>query len=133
MEDILIRGGRVIDPATGVDRHADVLLRSGVVSTVGADLSADGARVLDAHGCIVAPGVIDLHAHLREPGFEQKGTIATETRAALQSGFTTVCAMANTNPAPDSGPVVEALCGVSQATPGFASCPSVASRAVARS
>ncbi len=60
-------------------------------------------------GCVVAPGFVDLHTHLREPGFEQKGTIATETLAALRGGFTTVCAMPNTSPAPDSAPVLEAL------------------------
>jgi dihydroorotase len=106
---ILIRGGRVIDPANGLDRMADVLVREGVVVEIGEALPVTGARVIDAGGCIVAPGFIDLHAHLREPGFEQKGTIATETAAALRSGFTTVCAMPNTKPAPDSGPVVESL------------------------
>jgi dihydroorotase len=109
METILIRGGRVLDPANGVDHVADVLVRNGVVAGVGEGLTSDGARVIDASGCIVTPGFVDLHAHLREPGFEQKGTIATETRAALESGFTTICAMPNTNPAPDSGPVVESL------------------------
>ncbi|MBI2765239.1 MAG: dihydroorotase [Chloroflexi bacterium] len=106
---LLIAGGRVIDPANGVDGKLDVLIEGGAVAAVGAALSAPGARRVDAHGCIVTPGFIDLHAHLREPGFEQKGTIATETLAALRGGFTTVCAMPNTMPAPDSAPVVAAL------------------------
>ncbi|HEX6032275.1 MAG TPA: dihydroorotase, partial [Tepidiformaceae bacterium] len=107
--DILLRGGRIIDPASGIDRHADLLLRDGVVASLGEALDADGARVVDARGCLVTPGFVDLHAHLREPGYEQKGTIVTETRAALLGGFTTICAMPNTIPAPDSGPVVESL------------------------
>ncbi len=106
---LLIRGGRVIDPAASIDDVLDVLIRNGVVEQVGRELRADGAREIDAGGCVVTPGFVDLHTHLREPGFEQKGTIATETLAALRGGFTTVCAMANTNPAPDSAPVVEAL------------------------
>ncbi len=109
MMDILIRGGRAIDPLNNVDRVADVLLRGGVVAEIGQVLAAGGAEVVEARGCIVAPGFVDLHAHLREPGFEQKGTIATETLAALRGGFTTICAMPNTSPAPDSGPVVESL------------------------
>jgi dihydroorotase len=106
---LLVRGGRVIDPASGVDALLDVLIAEGRVAAVGRELGAPGARVVDASGCLVTPGFVDLHAHLREPGFEQKGTIATETRAALLGGFTTVCAMPNTLPAPDSAPVVEAL------------------------
>jgi dihydroorotase len=106
---ILIRGGRVIDPASGLDAELDVLLQDGRIAAVRAGIDAPDARVLDARGCVVAPGFVDLHAHLREPGFEQKGTIATETRAALRGGFTTVCAMPNTLPAPDSAPVVQAL------------------------
>lgn len=109
MSDIVIRGGRVIDPAAGIHDTLDVLVRGGKVAGVGRNLPAEGARELDAKGCIVAPGFVDLHAHLREPGFEQKGTIATETLAALYGGFTTVCAMPNTVPAPDSGPVLAAL------------------------
>jgi dihydroorotase len=109
MTALLIRGGRVIDTATGRDQVADVLIRDGVVARIGAALDAPGARIIEASGCIVSPGFVDLHAHLREPGFEQKGTIATETRAALLGGFTTVCAMPNTNPAPDSATAVEAL------------------------
>ena len=108
-EPLLIRGGRVVDPESGFDGEADVLVRDGLVSEIGAGLSGDGVRVIDARGCIVAPGFVDLHTHLREPGFEQKGTIATETAAALRGGFTTICAMPNTEPAPDSATTVEAL------------------------
>lgn len=106
---ILFRGGRVIDPAADLNRHADVLVADGVIARIGSSLEAEGARVIDVADCIIAPGFVDIHTHLREPGFEQKGTIATETLAALRGGFTTVCAMPNTSPAPDSGPVVEAI------------------------
>ena len=109
MSTLLIRGGRLIDPASGLDEQGDVLIEDGFVSATGGSLSVDGAEVVDAAGCTVTPGFIDLHAHLREPGFEQKGTIATETEAALQGGFTTVCAMPNTEPAPDSALAVEGL------------------------
>lgn len=105
----LIRNGRVIDPAAGLDAVLDVLVADGVIRTIGKDVPAEDVRVVNAKGCIVAPGFIDLHTHLREPGFEQKGTIATETLAALRGGFTSVCAMPNTIPAPDSAPTIEAL------------------------
>lgn len=108
-ERLLIRGGRVIDPSAGLDRVTDVLLEGGVVAQVADGIDAGSARVIDAAGCIVTAGFVDLHAHLREPGFEQKGTIATETRAALQGGFTTICAMPNTVPPPDSASEVESL------------------------
>ncbi|MCY3647538.1 MAG: dihydroorotase [Chloroflexi bacterium] len=107
MSVVLIRGGRLIDPATGRDEQGDVLIENGHIRAAGGSIAADGAEVVDAAGCIVTPGFIDLHAHLREPGFEQKGTLATETEAALRGGFTTVCAMPNTNPAPDSAPAVD--------------------------
>jgi len=107
-EPLLLRGGRVIDPASGVDAVVDILVSDGGVARIGTNLEAQ-ARVIDVRGRVVAPGFVDLHTHLREPGFEQKGTIATETLAALRGGFTTVCAMPNTNPAPDSAPVLEAL------------------------
>jgi dihydroorotase len=108
-ERIVIRGGRVMDPANGVDRVADLVIKDGRLSGIIEADDVAGARVVDATGCIVAPGFVDLHAHLREPGFEHKGTIATETSAALRGGFTTVCAMPNTDPPPDTLPVVEAL------------------------
>jgi dihydroorotase len=106
---IVIRGGRVLDPGAGLDATLDVLVTDGRVACIEAGIDPGGARVIDAAECLVTPGFVDLHTHLREPGFEQKGTVATETLAALRGGFTTVCAMPNTNPAPDSAPVVEAI------------------------
>lgn len=106
---ILFRGARVIDPSADLDRQADVLVADGMVARIGNGLEAGGARVIEVAGCIIVPGLVDIHTHLREPGFEQKGTIATETLAALRGGFTTVCTMPNTSPAPDSAPVVEAI------------------------
>jgi dihydroorotase len=109
MSDLLIRGGRVLSPADGLDATLDILVRDGKVARVGTALDGGPVPIFEAGGLLVTAGFVDLHAHLREPGFEQKGTIATETEAALRGGFTTVCAMPNTDPAPDSAPVVEAL------------------------
>ena len=105
---VLIAGGRVIDPSQGIDGTADVLLEDGIVRAVGRNLPAsEGAIVLEANGRIVCPGFVDLHCHLREPGLEYKETIATGTRAAARGGFTTVCAMPNTNPPLDSRAAIE--------------------------
>jgi dihydroorotase len=99
---ILLRGGRVIDPASGIDAVTDVLLDEGIVKGVGQDLGTpDDADVRDVSGLIVCPGLIDLHVHLREPGGEHKETIRTGARAAAAGGFTTVCAMPNTDPPVD--------------------------------
>jgi dihydroorotase len=102
---ILIRNGRVIDPAAGFDGAADVRIDDGRIEAVGADLSAAGAEVYDAAGMIVAPGFIDLHVHLREPGFEHAETIESGSRAAAAGGFTSICAMPNTKPVNDSATV----------------------------
>ncbi len=104
---IVIRGGRVVDPASGLDRRADMVVVDGRIEAIGE--GGEGGGVVEARGCVVAPALVDLHAHLREPGFEHKGTIATETAAAARGGFGTVCAMPNTNPAVDSGAVVAAV------------------------
>lgn len=96
---LLIRGGRVIDPSQGIDRIADVLVRNAVVEAIDNNLGTpDGAAVIDATGLIVSPGLIDVHVHLREPGHEHKETIATGVKAAVAGGFTSVCAMPNTDP-----------------------------------
>ena len=101
---LLITGGRVVDPSSGIDRDMDVLLRDGHVAELAAPgaLQASPKETLDAKGCIVAPGFIDLHVHLREPGQSQKETIATGTACAAAGGFTSVCAMPNTIPVNDS-------------------------------
>src|SRR5512140_2386179 len=102
---VLITGGRVIDPSRGIDQFLDVLLRYGVVAAVDERIAPPkGAEVVDASGLVVAPGFVDLHAHLREPGHEYKETIASGTAAAAAGGFTTVCAMANTDPVTDDAP-----------------------------
>lgn len=99
---LLVKAGRVIDPANGLDEVADVLVADGVVAAVGRDLAAGEAQVLDASGKVVCPGFIDLHVHLREPGLEYKEDIRTGTRAAALGGFTTVCCMPNTRPVVDN-------------------------------
>jgi dihydroorotase len=102
-DDLLIRGGRLVD--AGGERVADVRVRDGMVAEVGEDLDRS-ERVLDAEGCVVAPGLVDLHAHLREPGDEEAETIETGARAAALGGFTAVVAMPNTDPPLDEPAVV---------------------------
>jgi dihydroorotase len=99
----LLSGGRVVDPAGKLDRVVDVLLVEGQVARVGAGLEApEGALVEACDGLLVLPGLIDVHVHLREPGFEHKETIATGSAAAVAGGFTSICAMPNTDPVIDS-------------------------------
>jgi dihydroorotase len=105
---LLIINGRVIDPASSFDKQADVAIADGIVAAVGPSLDRSHAdRVIDAEGCIVCPGLIDPHVHLREPGGEEAETIATGTAAAVAGGFTTVCCMPNTTPALDDDAMVE--------------------------
>ena len=109
MSELVITGGRVLDPASGTDRVADVHVRDGVIVAVGGDLARDlsGVETLDATGCWVTPGLIDLHTHLREPGGEGAEDIATGSAAAAAGGYTAVSPMANTDPVGDTAVVIE--------------------------
>jgi len=99
---LLIRGGHIIDPSQGVDQVGDLLIAEGKIVQIGGTAILSKAQNLDAKGLVVCPGFIDLHCHLREPGFEDKETIATGTKAAAIGGFATVCCMANTEPPLDA-------------------------------
>jgi dihydroorotase len=105
---VLIKNGRVIDPKTSRDEVCDVLVNGAIIERVGGDVTGSGAnRTIDATGLIVAPGLVDVHAHLREPGYEWKETIKTGTMAAARGGFTSVVCMANTDPVNDNKSVTE--------------------------
>jgi dihydroorotase len=104
--DLLFRGARVVDPASGQDGVADVLVRRGIVAGLGGDIDAGSAEVLDCDGLVLAPGLVDMHTHLREPGAEHKETVETGTRAAAAGGFTAVAPMANTDPVADDASVI---------------------------
>src|SRR3954470_11516893 len=99
---IVIRNGRVIDPSSNTDRVADVLIVDGRIAGVAPNLSSPKAEIFDATGMIVAPGFIDMHVHLREPGFEHAENIESGSRAAAAGGFTSICCMPNTKPVNDS-------------------------------
>jgi len=107
--NVLIKNGQVIDPANKVDEKLDILLSDGKIARLGkpGSIPAEGAQVVEASGRLVVPGLIDMHVHLREPGFEYKETIKTGTAAAKAGGFTSVCSMPNTNPVNDSRSVTE--------------------------
>ena len=108
MSLMVISGGRIIDPAEGVDMVGDVLVEDGRIARVERGIAPpEGAQVIDAGGMVVCPGFIDIHCHLRDPGLEYKETIATGTRAAAKGGFTTVCAMPNTEPTMHTRATVE--------------------------
>jgi dihydroorotase len=106
---LLLKGGRVIDPARNLDTDQDVLIVEGRIAEVGGRVKGAGAEVVDVAGLVVCPGFIDIHVHLREPGREDKETIATGTRAAAAGGFTAVCAMPNTEPVNDTAGITRAI------------------------
>jgi len=103
---LLVKGGRVIDPASGTDRVLDVLVEDFTISQVAENISAPDAECLDAEGLIVAPGFIDMHTHLREPGGEHKETIETGSRSGIKGGFCALVPMANTDPVADNVEVI---------------------------
>jgi len=108
--DLLIRGGRVVDPGTGVDETADVLIAKGKIAEIGTGLSGGKAtRVVDASGMLVLPGFVDIHTHLRTPGREDEEDIVTGTRAAAAGGYVAVFGMANTDPVVDSAMIFRGL------------------------
>ncbi|HTC31296.1 MAG TPA: amidohydrolase family protein, partial [Candidatus Acidoferrum sp.] len=110
---MLIRGGRLVDPSQRLDALRDLRIVDGRVTEIGEHLqAAQGDTVIDAHNAIVAPGFIDMHVHLREPGFTEKETIATGTQAALQGGFTAVACMPNTEPPLDHPDVLAQLAAI---------------------
>ena len=103
---VLIKNGRVLDPSSKTDAVSDVLVEGGKVKKIAKGIKEKADRVIQAKGCFVMPGFIDLHVHLRDPGFEEKETVETGARAAARGGFTTILAMPNTKPAVDNANVV---------------------------
>ncbi len=122
-DTFLFTGARVLDPAACTDQTADVRIAGGLIDAVGTDLAPEGAEEIDARGLVLAPGLVDLHTHLRQPGFEHKETIETGSRAAAAGGYTAVTAMANTEPAIDHAALVHevrdlaAICGLCEVFP----------------
>ena len=109
MSALLLKGGRVIDPAAKLNQVCDVLIEDGIIQKVGLDLRADQAEVYDASDKIVVPGLIDMHTHLREPGQEAKEDFASGSRAGAAGGYTTVATMPNTSPVVDTAALVTSL------------------------
>ena len=104
---LMLKGARLIDPQVGLDEVTDILIRDGRIVEIGHDLVMEKGVERDLSGKVIVPGLVDMHVHLREPGFEQKEDIASGTRAAAHGGFTAVCAMPNTSPVIDNALGVE--------------------------
>lgn len=115
MKDLLITNGTVVDPAQGIEEKRDLLIRAGRIEASGARIDAPEAEILDARGLVVVPGLIDLHVHLREPGFEYKETIESGARAAVAGGFTSICCMPNTRPVNDNSSITSFIIAQGQA------------------
>jgi dihydroorotase len=106
---LLLKGGNIIDPAQNFEQVADILIENGLISQVGENLNEAGAEVFNAKGLVIAPGFVDMHVHLREPGLEAKEDIASGTKAAAAGGFTTIACMPNTKPTVDQAIVVSGI------------------------
>lgn len=115
MSSLVIRNGLIIDPSQSLEARSDLLIRNGRVAEIAEGVGANGVETLDASDLIIAPGFIDLHVHLREPGFEYKETIASGARAAVAGGFTSVCCMPNTKPVNDNSSVTSFIVEQSRA------------------
>jgi dihydroorotase len=113
MTSLLLQNGTILDPATKTERKADLLIRDGKIAAIGSNLG-QADETIDATGCFVTPGLIDIHVHSREPGDEEEETIATGSAAAVAGGFTTVCCMPNTKPALDNDAQIEFVLRESQ-------------------
>ena len=100
--NILIKKGRILNPADSEDFTGDILIKEDKIVSVGQNISEEDCKIIDASGCFVMPGFIDLHVHLRDPGLEYKETLATGAKAAAHGGFTTICPMPNTKPPTDT-------------------------------
>ncbi|MDF2636588.1 MAG: dihydroorotase multifunctional complex type [Pelosinus sp.] len=112
---LLLKGGNIIDPAQNFNQIADILIENGLISQIGENLSAAGVEVFDARGLVIAPGFVDMHVHLREPGLEAKEDIASGTKAAAAGGFTTIACMPNTKPTVDQAILVSGILHRAQA------------------
>src|SRR5215468_3669350 len=106
---LVLSGGRILDPSQNIDREGDLVIEDGKIAGIVEAGTAQGDQTRDARGLLVTPGLIDIHVHLREPGFEYKEDIESGTRAAAAGGFTRVCCMPNTNPAIDTAAVVRQI------------------------
>jgi dihydroorotase len=104
---LLIKNARIIDPGNNVDEIGSILIKDGIIQQTGNNITESAAQVIDAAGLVACPGFIDLHCHLREPGFEEKETLASGAAAATRGGFTTICCMPNTNPPLDNAAAID--------------------------
>ena len=102
MESILLKNGTVLDYASNTNEKLDIKIENGKIAEIGKNLESQADKVIDCEGLYIMPGMIDIHCHLREPGFEHKETIETGAKSAVKGGFTTICPMPNTKPTPDS-------------------------------
>src|SRR4051794_34171377 len=114
MSTLLIQNGTILDPSRKLEKRADLLIREGKIASIAAAGASSGSakadRMIDATGCYVVPGLVDVHVHFREPGDEEEETIASGSAAAVAGGFTTVCCMPNTKPALDNEGLIEFIC-----------------------
>ena len=105
--EFILKNGRILDPENNIDKIGDIFVKDGIIKAIGENLTFETAQVIDATNMWVTPGLIDIHVHLRDPGYKHKETIATGAKSAAIGGFTTICPMANTDPITDNEVVVE--------------------------